>query len=134
MLLSATVSQIDPVHTPCAPSASAAAIWRPHADATRGEHGHVGADRVDHLGDEHHRGDLAAVAAGLGALRDEHVDALHHLALGVRLRADERADEDAVLVRLLGDVGRHRAERVDEHRHRVLQRHLDLARALRRRR
>ena len=26
---SATVSQIEPVHTPCAPSASAAAIWRP---------------------------------------------------------------------------------------------------------
>ena len=50
MSLSATVSQIDPVHTPCAPSASAAAIWRPRADPAGGEHRHVGPDRVDDLG------------------------------------------------------------------------------------
>ena len=31
VLASATVSHFDPVHTPCAPSASAAVIWRPVA-------------------------------------------------------------------------------------------------------
>ena len=40
----------------------------PVADATGREHGHVRPHRVDHLGHEHHRGDVAAVTAGLGAL------------------------------------------------------------------
>ena len=46
------------------------------------------------------------MTAGFGALRDEHVDADRDLALGVRLGADERADEQAVLVR---EVARRRA-------------------------
>ena len=128
---SATVSQIEPVHTPCAPSASAAAIWRPVADPAGREHRHVGPDRVDDLGDEHHRRDVAAVAAGLGALGDDDVDALRDLPLRVLAAADERADEQPVLVRVVDDVRRRRPERVHEHLHaRVRERHLDLARAL----
>ncbi len=80
---SSAVSQIDPVHTPWAPSASEAATWRPRADAAGAEHGHVGADGVDDLGGEHHRGDLTGVAAGLVALGHDDVDAVRDVGQGV---------------------------------------------------
>ena len=104
MSASLVSSQIDPVHTPCAPSAIAAAIWRPSRDAARREHRHVGTDGVDHLRDEHHRRDLAAVPARLGALRHDHVDALRDLPLGVLARPDQRADEQPRLVAAVDDV------------------------------
>ena len=71
---SAVVSQTEPHHTPCAPSAIAAATWRPRHDAAGSEHG-SGATAFDDLGHQHHRRHLAGMAAGLGALRHDHVDA-----------------------------------------------------------
>ncbi len=72
------------------------------------------------------------MAAGFGALCDQHVDTDGDLALGVRLGPDERADEQTVLVREVDDIGRGRTERVDEHLHAgVLQRDLDLTRRFR---
>src|SRR3954453_4780765 len=79
---SSVPSQIEPVHTPCAPSARDAATCRPEpmppapgrrgpsarparADAPGAEDGHAGADRVDDVGGEDHRGHLTGVAAGL---------------------------------------------------------------------
>ena len=114
---SATVSQIEPVHTPAAPSASAGRHLAAAADAARREHQRAVADRVDHLGDQHHRRDLAAVPAGLGALRDEDVDAVRDVVLRVADAPDERADVDAVLVGRVDRVLRHRPERVDQHLH-----------------
>ena len=90
---SATVSHIEPVHTPCAPERERGRHLAAGRDAAGREHGHVGSDRVDHLGHEHHRRDLAAVTAGLGALRHDHVDALRDLAFGVLSRTDERSHE-----------------------------------------
>ena len=75
---SSVVSHTDPVHAPAAPIATAAAICLPGDDAAGGQHGHVLPGRLDgvhHLGDQHQRGHLAAVPAGLGALRDDQVDA-----------------------------------------------------------
>ncbi len=117
MFASATVSHIEPVHTPCAPKAERGRHLPAGRDPARGEHRHVGADGVDDLGYEHHRRDVAAVPAGFGALRDEHVDADRDLTFRVRLGADERADQEAVLVGKIDDVGRGRPERVDEHLH-----------------
>ena len=66
------------------------------------------------------------MTTGLGALRDDDVDALLDLLLRVASGADERADEDAVLVREVDDRLRRRAERVDEEPdQRVLERHVD---------
>ena len=93
------VSQIEPVHTPCAPSASAAAICRPDPMPPAASTGSR-RDRVDDLGDEHHRRDLAGVAAGLGALGDDDVDALLDLLARLLGAADERGDLHAVLVRV----------------------------------
>ena len=42
-------------------------------DAARGHDRNVGADGVDDLGDEWHRGDGAGVTPGLGALRDHEI-------------------------------------------------------------
>jgi len=41
------------------------------------------ADRVDDLGDEHHRSDLARVTAGFRALRNDHVDTGVHMSFRV---------------------------------------------------
>ena len=68
------------------------------------------------------------MAAGLGALRDEHVDAALEVALRVPRAPAERADEHALRVRGLDRVLGRRPERVDEHRDRVAQRRLDLRR------
>ena len=103
MSLSATVSQIDPVHTPCAPIASAAAICEPSRDAARREHRRR-RDLLDHLRPQHDRADLAGVAAGLGALRDDDVDTDVDVLLRVTRAARERRDQDVALVRGVDDV------------------------------
>ena len=100
------------------------------ADAPGREHGDVRAHGVHHVGDQHHGRDLAAVAARLGALRDEDVDPPLDVALGVAGAAAEGADQHAVGVSSLDDIRRGRAEGVDDHRHRVLEHDIDLARAL----
>ena len=60
------------------------------ADAAGAEHGHVGSDRVDDVGGEHHAGDLAGVAAGLVALGDDDVDAVGDVAERVLGGAGQR--------------------------------------------
>jgi hypothetical protein len=78
----------------------------PAADATRGEHGRR-CDRVHDLGDEHHGGDLARVAARLVTLGHDDVDAGRLLALGVLALTDERRDRDVLTVGLFHhEVGR----------------------------
>ena len=54
----------------------------PGHDAAGGQHRHVAdrLDRLDHLGHQHHGRDLAAMAAGLGALHHQDVDAGRDLA------------------------------------------------------
>src|SRR3954447_14085284 len=63
---------------------------------------------------------VAGVPAGLGALRDDDVDADLDLLLRVPLAADEGRDEDAVFVRPVDDLLGRRAERVDEQLHAVV--------------
>ena len=64
---SSVVSHTEPHHTPSAPRAMRGGDLAAAADAAGGEHRACGADGVDDLGDEHHGGDLAGVAAGLGS-------------------------------------------------------------------
>ena len=71
---SATVSQIEPVQAPCAPRASPAAICRPVPMPPAASTGRR-PDRIDDLGDNTIEQIVAGVAAGLGALRDDDVDA-----------------------------------------------------------
>ena len=63
---SSVVSHTEPHHTPSAPRARAAAIWRPRAMPPAASTG-IGRDGVDDLGHEHHRADLAGVPARLGS-------------------------------------------------------------------
>ena len=115
MSASALRSHTEPVQTPWAPRAMAAAIWRPSPIPPAASTGTRGADRVHDLGDQHHGGDLAAMATGFGALGHDHVDADRQLALGVLLRADQGADQQAVGVGLVDHVLGRRAEGVDDH-------------------
>ena len=85
------------------------------ADAAGAEHGHRG-DGVDDLGDEDHGADLAGVAAGLGALGDDDVDAGLDVALGVHGLAGEGADEPTLLLHPVDQELRGRAERVGHER------------------
>ena len=130
VLDSAVVSHSEPVHTPCAPSASDAAIWRTGADAAGREH-RRGRDRLHHLGHEHHRRDLTGVAARLVALRDHDVDAVVHVALRVLRLARQRGHSTPCVVRAVDDVLRRRAERVGDERDRVGERRRRRGRARR---
>ena len=64
------------------------------ADAARGEHRRR-RHRVDHLGPQHHRADLAGVAAALGALRDDDVDARRLVLQRLVGAAAQRGDQAA---------------------------------------
>jgi len=69
---SSVVNHTDPHHTPSAPRANAAAIWR-RGDPARGQH-RKRIDGIHYFGDQNHGRHLAVWAAGLGALRDDQVD------------------------------------------------------------
>ena len=88
------MSHSEPLHTPGAPRASAAAICCTGADAPGGEDGRR-RDGVDDLGPQHDRSDLAGVAAALAALGDDDVDAGFLVLQGLIRRAAERGDETA---------------------------------------
>ena len=60
--------------------------------------------RVDDLGPQDHRGDLAGVPATLVPLRDDDVDAGRNVVTGVLDGTGQRGDGDAVAVRLRDDV------------------------------
>ena len=82
----------------------------PAAEHRDGRHG------VDDLGDEHHRADLAGVAAGLGALGDDDVDAGLHVALGVHAPCRPARARGTPRVGGLDHVLRRRAEGVGHER------------------
>ena len=77
---SSVPSQIEPVHTPWAPSASDAAICRPEPMPPAPSTGTSGPTASTMSGVEHHAGDLAGVPAGLVALRHDDVDAVRDVA------------------------------------------------------
>ena len=77
--------------------------------------GHPLADRVDDLRDEGERGDLAGVAAGLGALGDDDVAAGLDRGDGVADLAAHVHHEHVAPVAQVDDVARD-AEPGDEHR------------------
>ena len=88
------------------------------ADAAGTQHRNA-ADGIDDLGDQHHRPDLAGVAAGFAALGDDHVDTGVDVTLGVLGRTGEGADGAALLLDAVDHVRRGRAERV-HHEHRSM--------------
>ena len=92
-------SQAEPIQTPAAPSASAAATWRPQPIPPAASTGTRVADRVDDLRDEHHAPDLAGVAAGLVPLGDDDVHAAGDLRAGVLRLPGQRRHQHAALVR-----------------------------------
>ena len=84
----------------------------------------IGLIAFDHLGHQHHGGDLAAVAAGLRALHHQDVDAGVDLADGVLLGADQGRHRHAVLLAHLDHRRRRHAERIGDQLDRVLERRL----------
>ena len=90
---SSVVSHTEPVHTPWAPERHGRRHLAAPGDAAGGQH-RAGRHGVDDLGDEHHGGDLAGVAAGLVALGHDDVDAGGHVALGVLALAGQGGDGD----------------------------------------
>ena len=73
---SAAVRNAEPIHTPDAPSASAAATCRPVPMPPAASTGARPPNRVNDFRHQHHRCDLAGVTAGLVALGDDDVDAV----------------------------------------------------------
>ena len=107
---SAVVNQIEPVHTPAAPSAIAAAIWRPGSDSARGENGCRG-DRIHHIRNEYHPSDIAGMAPCFVALSDDNVDALLYVTDSLIDTADQRADLDALAMSTPDDLTRRGTQR-----------------------
>ena len=96
---SGVVSQYEPIHTPVAPSASAAAICRPEPMPPAASTGASAADRVHDLRHQHHRRDLAGVAACLVPCATTMSTPLSTCARGVLRLAGQRRDRHAVRVR-----------------------------------
>ena len=71
---SSVVSHTEPHHTPFGAQRQRGGDLAAPGDATRGQHRHRG-HRVDDLGNQHHRRNLAGVTTGFGALGDDQVDA-----------------------------------------------------------
>ena len=122
---SSVVNHTDPVHAPSAPIATAAAICLPVTIPPAASTGTAPVDGLDDLGDQHHRRHLAAVAAGLGALRDDQIHARRDLFDGMLLGADERGDGDAALLARVDHVVRRHAQRVGDQLDRMAHRHLE---------
>ena len=116
-----------PTQMPSAPSASAAARPRPSTMPAGRDHRHPVADRVDDLRHERERGDLAGVAAGLGALGDDDVAAGLDRGDGVADLAAHVDDEHVAAVAEVDDVTGH-AETGDEHRAATVDDVVDLGR------
>ena len=104
-----------PTQMPSAPSASDGGQAPSVDDAAGGHDRHPVADGVDDLRDEGEGGDLAGVAAGLGALGDDDVAAGLDRRDGVAHLAAHAHDEDVAAVAEVDHVTGH-AEAGDEHR------------------
>ena len=105
----------------------------PGHDTAGGQHRHVAdrLDRLDHFRHQHHGRDLAAMAAGLGALYHEDIDAGRDLAQRVLLGADQGRNRHAVFpahldhgpgryAESIGNQADRMAERSIEHLQRAL--------------
>ena len=104
-----------PTQMPSAPSARDGGQAPAVDDAAGRDDRHALADRVDDLRHERERGDLAGVAAGLGALGDDDVAAGLHRGDGVADLAAHAHHEHVAAVAEVDDVARH-AEPGHEHR------------------
>ena len=124
---SATVSQIEPVQTPWAPSASAAAICRPVPMPPAASTG-TSAPTASTTSGTSTIVEISPVCPPASVPCATMMSTpMFDLLLRVHLAADEGGDEHAVVVRAVDDVLRRRAERVDEQLARVLQRDVDRA-------
>lgn len=82
----------------------------------------------DHLGNQYHGGNLPGVAAGFGALGDDHFDACFQMARGMFGLTAHRTDHDVFLAQQSHHIGRRRAQCTDDHPDlRVFKRHLNQA-------
>jgi hypothetical protein len=89
-------------------------------------------NRLDHLGHQHHGRDLAAMAAGLGALHDENIDAGRDLAERMLLGTDQCRHRHAVLLAHLDHRLRRHAQRIGDQPDRMPERRIeDFQRTLR---
>ena len=93
-----------PTHTPSAPRANDGGQSPPVDDSTGRHDRDVGADGVDHLGDQRHGGHLSGVAAGLGPLGHHDVAAGVERPSGVLHLAAHVDHEHAVTVAELDDA------------------------------
>ena len=126
MSLSATVSQIDPVHAPCAPIAIAAAIWLPRPMPPAASTG-VSGPTASITSGQSTTDEMSPVWPPASVPWATMMSTPFSLCFSAcRGAARQRGDRDAVLVRGLHHLGRRRAERVHEQRHRVLERDVHL--------
>ena len=103
-----------PIHTPCAPSAKAAARPRPSTMEPAASTGIFTASTI--CGIERQPGDLAGMAAGLGALGDHGVEAAVFAGLGVAHGAADVHHLQPRRVKAIDEVARRHAEAGDEGR------------------
>ena len=94
-------------------------------DAAGGQHRHRTVDGLENLRDDDERADLAAVPTGLGALRDDQVNARGDLLDGVLLGSDQRRDGDATFLARLDHVVRRYPQRIGDELHRMGQRDVE---------
>ena len=73
-----------------------------------GQHGHAVATGLDHLGHQHHGGNLASVTARLGALGHDHIDTSCDVAHRVLGFATQGANQDTAITQLGHHVRRRR--------------------------
>ncbi len=114
-----------PIHTPSAPSASDGGQAPPVEQPAGRDHRHPIADGVDDLGHERHGGDLAGVAAGLGALGHDDVASGLDRGDGVADLAAHVHHQHVLAVAQLDDVAGH-AQPGHEHPAAALDDGLDL--------
>ena len=129
MSLSATVSQIEPVHTPCAPIASAAAICEPCAmppAASTGVSAPTASITCGHSTIELISPVWPPASVPCATTMSTPISRCFCACRGLLASA---ATEHAVLVRGVDDVLGRRSERVHEQLRRVLERDVDLRRA-----
>ena len=96
-----------PTQTPSAPRASAAARPAPVEDAPGRDYWHLFADRIDHLGNERHRGHLTGVPSSLRALGHDDVAPGVHCAPGMVDLAAHVDDEQAAAMAELHHLAGH---------------------------
>src|SRR4051794_39140123 len=124
---STVASHTEPVQAPAAPIAMHAAICRPVMMPPAASTGtsQIGLIALITSGTSTHGRDLAAMAAGLGALRDQDIDTGRDLAQRMLLGTDERCNGHAMLAALVDHRLRRHAERICDQFDRVAERNVE---------